>query len=55
MVANYWLLAFITAPLDDTGVDIFPQRNQQLAGERDDRGLLEAAGISVHPILEPAS
>ena|SRR5271167_3469287 len=38
---------------DDTSAHIFPERNQQLSGERHDRRLLETAAIALDPFFEP--
>lgn len=38
---------------DDAGVDILPQRDEQLAGERDNRCLLETAAVLLDPVLKP--
>ena len=38
---------------DDAGVDVFPQRDEQLAGERDNRCLPETAAVVPDPVLEP--
>jgi len=38
---------------DNAGSDIFPQRHQQLARERDDQRLLHATAVAVDPVFEP--
>ena len=41
-------------PLDDhASVNTFPQRYEQLAGERDNRRLSETAAIALDPVYEP--
>ena len=40
---------------DDAGGDIFPQRHEKLAGERDGDRLLHAAAVAFDPFLEPES
>jgi len=38
---------------EDTGGDIFPQRHEKLAGERDDDRLLHTAAVAFDPFFEP--
>lgn len=38
---------------DNAGVNVFPQRHEQLAGQRHDHCLLQPAVVLLHPLLEP--
>ena len=39
---------------DDAGVDVFPQRDEQLAGKRHDHWFTQATAVALHAVVEPA-
>ena len=46
--------SFHNGPLDDdAGRDIFPQRHEKLARQRDDGRLFETAAVAPDPLMKP--